>query len=273
MGSVETETINDWTITELGGTEGENTIKETGCVHNNCKCDGWTAVPSRRTLGDFITPPPGLRKRVQLGQRGWKATHENYWKELQSVEKEEDEVEETRPEIMAVGTTRDQLNTTDGHGSNYEKVTITVDSGAVDTVGPKKIAEELPIKPTKASRMGVNYRAANGTTIKNYGEKRLEGWNEKGRKTGLTMQVADVSKILGSVSKMTKAKNTIIFSAGKSIITSDPEGRVAEAAIKASRPENTTELRESNGVYTFDLWIPRKNGETINEVQDEKDSS
>ena len=80
------------------------------------------------------------------------------------------------------------------------------------------------------------------------------------------MQVADVGKVLGSVSKMTKANNTIIFSAGRSIITSDPNGMVAEAAIKASRPQDTTELVEQNGVYTFDMWVPRK---AINEVQGE----
>ena len=155
---------------------------------------------------------------------------------INSVEREDEP-----KEIMSIGS----------NDKNYERVTITVDSGAADTVGPKKIGEKLPIKPTKASKAGKNYRAANGTTIKNYGERRLEGWNEKGTKTGITMQVADVGKVLGSVSRMTEANNTIIFSKGKSIITSDPTGEVAAAAIRAAKPERTTELKKVNGVYTF----------------------
>ena len=124
---------------------------------------------------------------------------------------------------------------------NYEKVTITVDSGAADTVGPKHIADQLPIRPTKASREGKHYRAANGTQIRNYGQKRFEGIDKRGTKTGITIQVADVHKTLASVGKMTEAGNTIIFSKGKSIITSDRDGKIANAAICVAQPENTTE--------------------------------
>ena len=108
---------------------------------------------------------------------------DNQWKELQSVEEEEEE-DKT---IMTV----DRNDGSDG----YEKVTITVDSGAADTVGPKAVADKLPIRPTRSSRLGINYKAANGPTTKNYGERRLEGWNERGIKTGITMQVADVNKV------------------------------------------------------------------------------
>ena len=53
---------------------------------------------------------------------------------------------------------------------------------------------------------------------------------------------------------MTEAGNTIIFSKGN-IITSDNDGKIANAAIKVARPENTTELEKRNGVYTFDMWL------------------
>ena len=123
-------------------------------------------------------------------------------------------------------------------------------------MGPPTVAKQLPIRSTRASRAGINYKAANGTKITNYGEKRLEGINKGGKKTGITIQVADVSKTLGSVGKMTEAENTIIFSKGRSIITSDPGGKIAEAAFKQCRPEITTELEKKNGVYTFDMWVP-----------------
>ena len=69
---------------------------------------------------------------------------------------------------------------------------------------------------------------------------------------------------------MTEAGDTIIFRKRHSIITSDSDGRVADAAIKACKPENTTELVEKNGVYTFDMWIPRDDRRrvTINAVHD-----
>ena len=51
----------------------------------------------------------------------------------------------------------------------FEKITVTADSGAADSVMPKKVGSHIPVKDTKASRAGRNYRAANGTVIKNYG--------------------------------------------------------------------------------------------------------
>ena len=130
-----------------------------------------------------------------------------------------------------------------------------MDSGAVDTVGPRQVAQAIPIKPTKASKEGRHYKAANGTEIKNYGQKRIEGVDNKGVSTGITIQVADVHKTLASVGKMTDAGNTIIFSKGRSIIATDKEGEVAKAAIKAAKPNQTTELEKRNGVYTFDMWV------------------
>ena len=59
---------------------------------------------------------------------------------------------------------------------------------------------------------------------------------------------------------MTDAENTIIFSKRRSVITSDPGGRVAEAAFRACKVDHTTELEKKNGVYTFDLWIPEEGG-------------
>ena len=59
---------------------------------------------------------------------------------------------------------------------------------------------------------------------------------------------------------MTEAGNTIIFSRGKSIITSDKDGTIANTAINVAKPEHTTELDKKNGVYTFDMWINTQSG-------------
>ena len=54
---------------------------------------------------------------------------------------------------------------------------------------------------------------------------------------------------------MTEAGNTIIFRKRKSIITTDRDCKIANPAINAAKPENTTELEKKNGVYTFDMWL------------------
>ena len=59
--------------------------------------------------------------------------------------------------------------------NNWEVIPITIDSGAVDTVGPKQAGRNFPIRPTKESRAGMVYRGANGSHIENYGEIGLEG--------------------------------------------------------------------------------------------------
>ena len=50
-------------------------------------------------------------------------------------------------------------------------VTVTLDSGAYNTVGPRKVGSYFPIKPTEASQTGKHFSAANGTVIKNYGQR------------------------------------------------------------------------------------------------------
>ena len=58
-------------------------------------------------------------------------------------------------------------------------VEVTVDSGAVDTVGPPSVAPGIPIRATEASRSGMHYRAANNMKIPNLGEKKLQGIHEE----------------------------------------------------------------------------------------------
>ena len=53
----------------------------------------------------------------------------------------------------------------------WERVRVQIDSGAIDTVGPKEIAKAFEMKETEMSKRGIGYVAANGSSIKNYGEK------------------------------------------------------------------------------------------------------
>ena len=56
----------------------------------------------------------------------------------------------------------------------WEVITFKIDSGAVDNVVPKSVGDSFPIKPTTLSKQGVNYQAANGTPIKNHGQRDIK---------------------------------------------------------------------------------------------------
>ncbi len=53
-----------------------------------------------------------------------------------------------------------------------------MDSGAIDTVGPREIAKALKVKETAMSKKGLGYVAANGSKAKNNGEETIVGHAE-----------------------------------------------------------------------------------------------
>ena len=63
---------------------------------------------------------------------------------------------------------RGELNMVEGE---WEKIRVNVIPGAVDWVTNKETARAFDVKPTRVSKDGRGYRAANGTKIKNYGKK------------------------------------------------------------------------------------------------------
>ncbi len=69
----------------------------------------------------------------------------------------------------------------------WERLRIRVDSGAIDTVGPKEITGAFKMWETEMSKRGIGYVAANGSGIKNYGEKKIVGYTDDGE--GLSMKV------------------------------------------------------------------------------------
>ena len=106
-----------------------------------------------------------------------------------------------RVEVCAVET-RDE---------EWETVEVSVDSGAVVTVGPKEKCTGYPLEETEASRRGQPFYGANGSKIKNYGMRRVKGVTEEGHGATLPMQAADVLRILASVRQMIHAGNRVVF--------------------------------------------------------------
>ena len=121
---------------------------------------------------------------------------------------------------------------------------MAIDSGAVDSVGPKTMAADIGIKDTPASRAELKYRAANGMSIDNFGEKTIQGVTKQGNKVGMTFEVANVTKPLGAVRAMLAAGNKVVFETGNSYIHDKTR------TIK-------TPIEERNGAYVFDIWRPK----------------
>ena len=109
------------------------------------------------------------------------------------------------------------------HGS-WERVPVTVDSGAYDSVMPFEMAQGVPIKQTEASKRGLSYRAANGTRVRNQGERNLKGYTSEGNAVDMSMQVCDVTKPLGSVRAMMRAGNRVILDSDDSYICNKETG-------------------------------------------------
>lgn len=153
------------------------------------------------------------------------------------MEDEEDDKEESKPvDVIDVKTKVE---------TKWEKVKLTVDSGAVDTVGPPTVGKGIPIKPTAASKAGRHYKAANGTRINNLGEKQLRAYTQENELVGLTMQAGEtVNKFLGSVNKITRANNSVIFA---------PPGY--ESYIYNWDTGSKTVMKEEGGVYVLELWV------------------
>ena len=136
----------------------------------------------------------------------------------------------------------------DQYKGMWERVPITVDSGAIDSVMPKRVATSVMIKQTEASKQGLRYRAANGTSIRNEGERDLKGYTSEGNLVDMSMQVCEVTKPLGSVRAMLQAGNRVVFDKGGSYIQNHATG------IK-------TCIEDKNGAFVFDIWVPRDSGQ------------
>ena len=129
----------------------------------------------------------------------------------------------------------------------WEKVTFVGDSGAVDHVITKDSASGFKLLETPMSRKGVNFTAANGTTIENYGGKMLNGVTDEGLKFKMRANVTGVKKNLASFPKIVEQGNDIFLSLKGCYIKNEKTGfKLPMRLNKGGTPE-------------FDLWLKKAN--------------
>ena len=172
--------------------------------------------------------------------QGCKEESKNKEKEIGSVEKV---VKDKKGEV-------NEVNATPG----WEKVRIQIDSGAIDTVGPKSIAAAFKMRETEMSKKGIGFVAANGSSIKNYGEKVIVGYAGDGGAVSMKVQCADVRKVLCSVHKMNMGGNVVVLDGEKSYMQHKESGR-------------RTQIEYEDGQYVMYLWLPARREEVQGEAE------
>jgi hypothetical protein len=186
------------------GEETTEKVTEISAVMNEEAEQPWTTVMRRPPQGRWRSGAPGIF----------------------SVEREGRKVE-----INEVGKY---------HG--WERITVQVDSGAVDSVAPRGIAEAFSTMKTKMSEAGIGFVAANGSKIENYGEKQVVGYTDEGDAVGMRMTVADVHKVLGSVHKMNLGGNKVVLDGDRSYMEGKNGKRI--------------KIHYKDGQFIMYLWVP-----------------
>jgi hypothetical protein len=148
--------------------------------------------------------------------------------------------------IEREGTKVSELNSI-GKYKEWERVTVQVDSGAVDSVAPPGIAAAFSTMKTKMSEAGIGFVAANGSKIANFGEKQVAGWTDEGDQVNMRLTVADVNKVLGSVHRMNLGGNKVVLNGNMSYM----EGKNGKR----------TKIHYKDGQFIMYLWVPRVKGE------------
>ena len=127
---------------------------------------------------------------------------------------------------------------------------ITVDSGAADPVMPRRMVRGRgnKIRSSKASRVGVHYVSATAERIRNEGETDLHFNTEDGKKLNWIFQIAEVNKVLVSVSYLVDHNHRVVF------------GQDADTGEDISFITNKTnceaiKMRRDRNVWVIDAYI------------------
>ena len=146
--------------------------------------------------------------------------------------------------VMSVDVNRPQEIAAVTHvEGKWERIPVKIDSGAIDTVMPPTMARYFDTVQTEMSKKGPGFRAANGSAIKHYGQKALEGVGDQYQTLNMTAQVADVKTALGSVNQMLKAGNRVHFEKGN-------------CYIQDVRTGKKTKMEEKGGTFEVGIWVP-----------------
>ena len=123
------------------------------------------------------------------------------------------------------------------------EIELTADTGACDTVIPRKLCPGIPIRPSLQSLRGMEYEVADGRPLPNLGERRCLMWTENATQPRhINMQVADVHKPLLSLSRCADMGFESRF------------GRTMGALIDEETGE-VVPLKRKGNLYVLRCWV------------------
>lgn len=146
---------------------------------------------------------------------------------------------------MGVNAVHDRRGAPAPHGGEW--LAITMDSGAAESVMPSgrlPYIATLQTERSLAAQQQGGYSSATGETIPNRGEQQITMMTADGNWKGMRFQKTDVRKPLGSISRICEAGHRVNFEKNNNYI----EDRVTGDRVF---------LREENGLYILDAWIPK----------------
>ena len=197
----------------------------------NCKCNGQLHSWSRRCKERRGRSTDEAPRDIGCCMKGPAPNEDDAGEKAESRQKQLNEVNKGRKDP-----------------GRWELFTITVDSGAGESVSPPNEGTSFPIIETQASRDGTYYVAATGDRVYNEGERRITCTTPEGHQQSWMFQVAEVNKARASVSRICESgRERVIFQKGNSFIENIKSGR-------------RTKLLERNGVYVLEAWIDKQAG-------------
>ena len=201
--------------------------------------------PTTITLADYIEAPWTVKlsqkeKKTSLKPKGLNLKSAFSLGHVDHISKEDSEIDAVQ---------------TDGP---WEVIKCKLDSGACETVFKPDVARAFPLIETEASKNGLNFSAANGTEIKNYGKRDIKGYTGDWCPIEQSVQIAEVKRNLASAIKIVKAGNRIVLDDEGSFIEDKKTGR----QIKVKMGEA--------GEFEFDLWVPKAGALKNSEVDTTK---
>lgn len=132
-------------------------------------------------------------------------------------------------------------NVTTNHG--WERLELTVDSGAAETICPAKEVTGIPTQPGEKFAQGVRYTCAGGKKLPNLGEKRMLMVTADSKvQHNMTMQVAEVNRALMSVSRCVDAGNRVVFDDKWSFIEDKKTG-------------HRSTIHRRGNLYVLESWV------------------
>ena len=142
-----------------------------------------------------------------------------------------------------------------GEQRKYERVEVTMDSGAALPVADPKQFPGCVVTDSPGSLAGQEFVGPNGSRIPNEGQFTAPMRLEDGRMTNSTYQAAQIRKPLMAVSSVNDKGNLVVFDdAGSFILPRSNKELIQKIRALIQQVPDKVKLHRKNGVFHMKAW-------------------